>query len=107
MNKLVRVLVLGSALALGVGCSSKRIKECDALVATAEKLEKCDKLDAKSRAEIAGATKTIRGALKMLDDVGGADQAPADQVDQLRKTCQQQNDSIVSLYEKVAPECLK
>jgi len=102
-------VVVACALALAAGAcgKSERIKECDALVATAEKIEKCAKLDDKSRAQIKNATKTIKDALQMLDDVGGAGEAPKGQIDQLRQTCQSQHDSIVQLYKKVAPECLE
>ena len=100
---------LGLLLSLGLAtaCSSKRIKECDDLVATAEQLEKCDQLDAASRADISTATKQIRGALKMLDDVGGADKAPAEQIELLRTNCKSQNEMIRDMYAKAAPDCLK
>ena len=96
--------VLLAAL-LVAGCSKTKIKECEALVSTAEKIEKCEKIPADSRAEIKRGVVQIKEALKVLEDVG--DQAPKDQLDMLAKTCQGQNDKIRELYEKVAPECLK
>ncbi|MBA3391383.1 MAG: hypothetical protein H0T89_02010 [Deltaproteobacteria bacterium] len=101
------LIIAVSILGAGAACNKERIKECDALVATAEKLEKCDKLDAASRTQIKSATKTIRDALQALDDVGGASKAEPAQIEGLRTTCQTQNESIIQLYEKVAPECLK
>lgn len=102
-------VVLACALALvAAACGKKeRIQECDAFVATIEKIEKCDKLDAASREQIKGSAETIKGALKMLDDLGGAGEAPKDQIDQLRRTCKSQHDTVVELYGKVAPDCLK
>lgn len=101
-------VALACALALTAGaCSKERVKECDAFVATIEKIEKCDKLDASARDRIKGSAQMIKNALKMLDDAGGAGNAPEAQLDQLRQTCKSQHDTVVELYGKVAPDCLK
>jgi hypothetical protein len=93
------------ACLLVMGCGKTKIKECEALVVTAQKIEKCDKIPASNRQEISRGVSQIKEALKVLEDVG--DQAPKDQLEMLAKTCQGQNDKIRELYEKVAPECLK
>ena len=100
MNKLILLALLAAA-----ACSKTKIKECEALVSTAEKIEKCDKVPAENRTQIKQGVEQIRTALKMLEDVG--DQAPKDQLEMLARTCKEQNDQIRTMYEKVAPECLK
>ena len=97
--------LLVAAILIAGACSKTKVKECEALVSTAEKIEKCEKIPAENRADIKRGVEQIRTALKMLEDVG--DQAPKSQLDMLAKTCQTQNDKIRELYEKVAPECLK
>ena len=88
-----------------VGCSKTRVKDCDDLVALAEKIEKCEKIPAESRKSITMGIDQIRNALKMLEEVG--DQAPKEQLEQLGQTCKAQSDKIREMYEKVAPECVK
>ena len=101
MKHILFIALLSSSL----GCSKTKVKECEALVATAEKIQKCEKIPPESRKSIKDGVETIRSALKMLEDVG--DEAPKEQLDMLAKTCQRQNDQIREMYEKVAPECLK
>jgi len=105
MSKLLLVSVMVGGLV--TGCSKKRIVECDEFVATAEKLAKCEKLPAESRSQISAGTKSIKDALKLLDDAGGADQAPADALNQMRDMCKSQNKAIVDEFSKIAPECMK
>jgi hypothetical protein len=105
MNKLVLVCVVVGGLV--TGCKSKRIVECDEFVATAEKLAKCDKVPAAQQQQISSATKTIKDALKMLDDAGGADQAPTEVLNQMKDMCRSQNKVIVDEFTKIAPECVK
>ena len=97
-----RALLIALVIA---GCSTTREKQCDDLVALAEKIEKCEKIPADSRKGITGGVEQIRKALKMLEDVG--DQAPKEQLEALGQTCKSQSDRIRDMYEKVAPECLK
>jgi hypothetical protein len=97
-----RALLVALVLA---ACSKTKVKECDDLVALAEKIEKCEKIPAESRTQITTGIDQIRKALKMLEDVG--DQAPREQLEALGKTCKMQSDRIREMYEKVAPECLK
>ena len=97
-----RALLVALVLA---GCSKTKVKECDDLVALAEKIEKCEKIPADNRTQITSGIEQIRKALKMLEDVG--DQAPKEQLEALGKTCKAQSDRIREMYEKVAPECLK
>ncbi len=99
MNKALLVVLLAA------GCSKTKIPECEELVKTAEKLEKCEKIPAENKKEISQGVKQIKSALKMLEDVG--DQAEKSQLDTLANTCRDQNKSIRDIYEKVAPECLK
>jgi hypothetical protein len=104
MNKLlIGVLVLGAA----AGCSKKRVAECDAFVATIEKISKCDKLPAEQRTAVAESGKQIKDALKMIDDAGGVGDAPEDLVKTLRDTCKTQNTTVIEQFQKVAPECVK
>ena len=93
-------------LVVFAGCGKKtHIPECEALLKTAEKIEKCEKIPADKRDDIKKGTESIRKALKLLEDVG--DQAEKSQLDGLARTCGDQNKMIVDLYDKVAPECLK
>jgi molecular chaperone DnaK (HSP70) len=94
------------ALPLVAGCGKKtKVKECEDLVALAEKIQKCDKIPEASRTAISSGVSSIKNALKTLEDVG--DQAPKEQIEMLAKTCQRQVDQVRSQYEKVAPDCLK
>jgi hypothetical protein len=97
-----RALLIAFVIA---GCSKTRVKECDDLVALAEKIETCAKIPADSRKGITAGVAQIRKALKMLEDVG--DQAPEEQLEALGQTCKTQRERIRDMYEKVAPECLK
>ncbi len=105
MNKLLLVCVVVGGLV--TGCTKQRIAECDELVATADKIAKCEKLPAESRKSVAEAGKTMKDALKMMDDAGGVGEAPKDLVNQLRDTCKTQNKTIVDEYTKLMPECMK
>jgi hypothetical protein len=109
MNKLLQVCVVvgGSILFLGTGCTKKRVAECDEFVATIDKIAKCEKLPAESRKAVAESGQTIKDALKMIDDAGGVGDAPKDLVDQMRDTCKTQNKTIVDEYTKLMPECMK
>ena len=98
------LLVLLVASTLGA-CKKTRVKECDDLVALAEKIEKCEKIPPESRKAMTAGIEQIRSALKTLEDVG--DQAPKEQLELLGRTCKGQVDQIREMYEKVAPECLK
>ena len=102
MNKL-----LIAVLVLGVGCSKKRVAECDAFVETIEKISKCDKLPEDQRKSVAESGKAIKDALKMIDDAGGVGDAPDHLVKQLRDTCKTQNTTVIEQFQKVAPECVK
>ena len=97
-----RALLVALVLA---GCSKTRVKECEDLVALAEKIEKCEKIPAESRQRMAGNIEQIRKALKVVEDVG--DQAPKEQLETLGRSCRAQSDTVREMYEKVAPECLK
>ena len=88
-----------------VGCSKTKVKECDDLVALAEKIERCEKIPADSRKQLAVSIDTIRKTLKALEDIG--DQAPKEQLEALGAACAAQSGRIRDMYEKVAPECLK
>ena len=107
MKHTIAVLLLALAVPLATaGCGKKtKVKECEDLVALAEKIEKCDKIPEGSRKSITSGVQSIKSALKTLEDVG--DQAPKEQLEMLGKTCQGQTDRIREMYEKVAPECLK
>ena len=105
MNKLLLVCVVAGGLV--TGCTKKRVAECDELVATIDKIAKCDKLPAESRKAIEESAKTIKDALKLIDDSGGVGDAPADLVQQMRDTCKTQNKSVVDQHMKLMPECMK
>jgi hypothetical protein len=105
MNKLLVVCVVIGGLV--TGCSKQRVAECDAFVATIEKISKCEKLPAETRKQVAESGKTIKDALKAIDDVGGVGEAPKDLVDQLRDTCKTQNKTVIDDYTKLMPECMK
>jgi hypothetical protein len=92
---------------LASGCSAKRVAECDDFLGTIEKLSTCDQLPAPARTQIQGSAKTMRDALKMLEDAGGVGSAPADLVTSMRDTCRTQNRSIREQYAKLSPDCLK
>lgn len=94
-----------AALVLCAACSKTKIKECEEFVRLAEKIEKCEKLPASSRQSMTSAIKTMKGALKQIEDVG--DQATKEQLDMLAGSCKRQHDNLVRLYEKSAPECIE
>ena len=87
---------------LVTGCTKKRVAECDELLATIDKIVKCDKLPPESRKSLAESGKTIKGVLEGIDD-----DARADVVQQIRDTCKTQNKSVVDQYLKLMPECMK
>jgi hypothetical protein len=107
MNKLVSVCAVTAALIVGAGCSKKRVEECDAFVATVEKIAKCDKLPEDQRKTVAESAKTIKDALKMIDDAGGVGDAPQDLVKQLRDTCKTQDVQVTDTFKKLQPDCVK
>jgi hypothetical protein len=104
-----KLLVVGAVVAgvMSVGCTKKRVAECDDFVATIDKIASCSKLDEKARGEIAKSSKQIKDALKMIDDAGGVGNAPADHVQPLRDTCKTQQKTVVDEYMKLAPDCFK
>jgi len=93
-------------LALAGGCGGERIAECDAMVATVEKVGACDRLDATQRAQVDQAVRTIKDALDRLEDVGPS-RAPAELLSETKRMCAKQNEAIRQMYEKVARECLR
>ena len=110
MNKraLVGVMVASVVGLGGLGaCTKKRVAECDEFVATIDKIAKCPKLPEESRTSVQESAKTIKDALKLIDDAGGVGDAPDDLVKQLRDTCKTQNKTVVEQYTKLMPECMK
>lgn len=93
-------------LALAAGCGGERIAECDAMLATVEQVRACDRLDPNQRAQVEQIVRTIRDALDRLEDVG-PDRAPAQLLDEARRTCAKQDADLRQLYAKVAPGCLR
>lgn len=103
MNKL---MLVGVAV-LALGCSKKRIAECDHVVETLDKMAKCEKLPPELKTAVVDAHKTMKDALQQLDDAGGAGNAPKETVDQLAKMCKTQEDAMVEQVSKIAPDCTK
>ncbi len=94
-------------LVLACACGGgERIAECDAMLATIERVGACGRLDATQRAQIDHAVRTIKEALDRLEDVGPG-RAPAHLVDEARSTCAKEDAEIRRLYENVAPDCLR
>lgn len=111
MNKLMNLKIAGLlsvALLAGLGgCSKKRVAECDAFVATVDKLAKCSKIPEAQRTQLQASAKQIKDALKTVDDAGGFDSAPADLVKQMADTCKTQEKTIVDAMAKLDPDCVK
>jgi hypothetical protein len=95
-----KTLLFAALLSVGA-CKKTKIKECDDFMATAEKIQKCDTLPQSTRDSLAKALDTMRDGLKQ------ADGAPQSQIDLVARTCKDQHDTILRVYEKSAPECLK
>jgi hypothetical protein len=104
----VRLRLTPTALALTwlVGCSGERVAECDALLSTVQRVADCPKLERAQRVQIDQAGRTIKDAIDRLEAVGTG-RAPADVVNEAKRTCLKQDAEIRQLYEKVAPECLR
>jgi hypothetical protein len=92
--------------ALAAACSGERIAECDALLATAEQVRACDRLEQGPRAQLEQSVRSIKEALDRLEDVGPG-RAPAELLNETRRTCARQDAEIQKLYQKVAPGCLR
>ena len=101
-------LALALALAPTAGCDGggARLTECDSILATAEKVAACRRLDVSQRGQVRQAARTLAEALDRLADAG-ADRAPAELVTEVRRTCALQAAELQKLYEKDAPECLR
>lgn len=97
-------LVLSLAAA---GCGNKRLAECEAFQKTVDKLATCKSLPAEAKTAVQGSSKQLKELFDSLDAAGGMNSAPDDVKKELRETCRQQNDAIVEVYSKVAPDCLK
>ena len=94
------------AIVLAAGCGGDRIEECDAMVATVEKVTACNRLDATQRAQIEQTMGSIEDALDRIGRVG-TDRIPPELLGEARRTCAKQAAEVRQLYEKVAPECLR
>lgn len=101
-----RVRCAWALAAAAAGCGGERIAECDAMLATVEKVRACDRLDPTQRTQVEHAVRTIKDALDRLEDVG-PDRAPGALLDETRRTCAKQDAEIQQLYQKVAPACLR
>ena len=99
MRAALVVLVLGA-------CGGDRIAECDRLVAVADKIAACPRLDRVQQLQVEQTVSSLRDALGKLEDVG-FDKAPAGSVDAMRQGCVKQHEALVQGYEKSAPECLR
>jgi hypothetical protein len=106
MNKLIVMSVWVVAVALA-GCGSKRLAECEAFQATVDKLAKCKALPEETRAEVKKSSTTLKEMFDAIDSAGGIDSAPDDLKAELRSSCKSQNQAIIEMYSKVAPDCLK
>jgi hypothetical protein len=96
-----------ACLVLAAGCGGgERVVECDAMLATVEKASACGRLDATQRTQVDHAVRLIKDALDRLEDVGPG-RAPAELLDETKRTCLKQEAEVRNLYEKVAPECLR
>jgi hypothetical protein len=94
-------------LLLAAGCGrGARVAECDALLATVERVTACDRLDASQRTQLEQTVRSIKDALDRLEGVG-PDRAPAELLEQAKQACAQQDAELRRLYEKGAPECLR
>jgi hypothetical protein len=102
----MRVVVWAALAALAVGCGGERVAECDAMMATVEKVRACDRLDATQRVQLEQSARMIKDALDKLEDVGPG-RAPPELLDETKRTCAKQDAQIRQLYEKVAPVCLR
>jgi hypothetical protein len=96
------LLALGLVLGLG-GCAKKRIPECDVLAKKFETIAACSKLPDDQRKTVLDSAKTIRDSLQMLEELGGAADAPADLVNSIRDTCKTQGAAVTQMY----ADCLK
>lgn len=104
MKHTLALVLAISTLGSVAGCKKNKVKECEDLVALAEKIQKCDKIPEASRTAISSSVSSIKNALKTLEDAG---EAPKEQLDMLAKTCQGQVEQVRAQYEKLAPDCLK
>jgi hypothetical protein len=95
-----------AALAAGCGGGGERVAECDALLGTVQSAATCGKLDRAQRTQLDQAAQSIKDALDRLEAVGPG-RAPAELLNEAKRTCAKQDDEIRRLYEKVAPECLR
>jgi hypothetical protein len=95
-----------ACLVLAVGCGGERLAECDALLATVEKIGACGRLHATQRTQIDQAAQSIKDALGRLEDVGPG-RAPAELLNEAQRTCAKQDAALRQQYEKVGPECLR
>jgi hypothetical protein len=96
---LARTLVAFTLL-LGAGCS-KRIAECEAYVATFDKLVQCEALPESGRERLRELAAEMRAELKR------AENASDDARDSLADSCRRFNETIVEQYRKTLPDCLK
>lgn len=84
----------------------ERIAECEAMLATVDRIAACGRLDTTQRAQIEHAVRSIKEALDRLEDVGPG-RVPGNLLDEAKRTCVKEDEEIRQLYEKVAPDCLR
>ena len=77
------------------GCGKKRIPECDAVLATMEKLAMCPKLADDQRKPILDNLQTLRDSVRKAQSV---DDPPADLVSSMRDACRTQDTSLQQMY---------
>lgn len=100
---------LALALALAAGCGGDggaRLAECDALLATAGKVAACRRVDPAQRRQVRQAARSLEEVLDRLAGAG-VDQAPAELVSEVRKTCATQAAELQKVYEKDVPDCVR
>jgi len=105
-----RALALGTAALAGIlwgtGCGGERVTECDALRATVAQVARCPRIEPTQRRQLELAVRSLEDALDRLEKVG-PDRAPAQVLEDARRTCVKQDGDLRQMYEKVAPECLR
>ena len=99
---------LDAALA-AAACTSAapRVDACDRLVELAARVVACDQLAAAPRDKVEAGRKQLAAALAELATLGGARVLPADQLEEVRATCAEQDATHRATYAKLAPTCFE
>ena len=91
---------------LAIGCRDTKLAECDAYVATIERLATCPELPAEARGTLATSALTIKRALTAARSADDGTAGVGQPIGQMRSTCRVGTERLRAAFGLRVPACV-